>query len=320
VVFEQAAEELLITDEAEIERAKAGPDIHCAYCGARNPATVETCSQCGADLAKGEARASGEVLGAHRDKPAKRVPCPSCGSLNPATALECANCGASMARPEPEPMAHRQPARTQKNYCGIIAVVAIAAVVVLVIIFFVLSARTTDVVGRVEDVSWSRSVAVEALGPVTYQSWRDEVPAGAVLGHCTDKVHHIQDRPAPSSDAVCGTPYTVDTGSGYGEVVQECRYHVYEDWCQYTVQEWRVVDTVTLEGKDLKPRWPVLHLGPDQREGGRQERYKCVFDADGDAFTYDTGDAPTFALCKIGTRWVLKVNTFNSVMGLEPAE
>jgi ribosomal protein L40E len=320
VVFEQAAEEILIADETEIEQAKAGPDIHCAYCGARNPATAETCSQCGADLTEGEARASGQILGAHRDKPAKRVPCPSCGSLNPATAMECSNCGASLAQPQPEPQARRQSTKPQKNSCGLIAVVAIAVVVVLAIIFFVLSARTTDVVGRVEGVSWSRSVAIEALEPVTYQAWRDKVPSDAVLGFCKDKVHHTQDKPAPNSEEVCGTPYTVDTGSGYGEVIQECRYQVYEDWCEYTVQEWRVVDTVTLEGKDLNPRWPVPQLGTGQREGGREERYRCIFDVDGDVLTYNTGDTTRFALCKIGTRWVLKVNTFNSVTGLEPAE
>jgi hypothetical protein len=146
------------------------------------------------------------------------------------------------------------------------------------------------------------------------------VPADAVLGYCSDKVHHTQDSAAPNSKEVCGTPYTVDTGSGYGEVVQECQYQVYEDWCDYTVQQWQVVDTVTLEGKDVNPLWPVPQLGPGQREGSREERYKCMFNADGDALTYNTSNATTFALCEVGTRWVLKVNTFNSVTGLEPAE
>ena len=62
VVFEQPAQEELIADEDAIAQAEAGPDIHCAYCGARNPATAETCSQCGADVKEGEARASGQVL------------------------------------------------------------------------------------------------------------------------------------------------------------------------------------------------------------------------------------------------------------------
>ena len=77
----------------------------------------------------------------------------------------------------------------------------------------------------------------------------------------------------------------MDTGSGYGEVVQDCRYQVYEEWCDYTVEQWRVVDTVTLEGRDPNPRWPNPQLGPDQREGGREERYKCIFNADGDVLT-----------------------------------
>jgi ribosomal protein L40E len=56
VEFIQAAEEKLITDEAELAKAKAAPDIHCGYCGARNPSTAEKCSQCGGDLAAGAAR------------------------------------------------------------------------------------------------------------------------------------------------------------------------------------------------------------------------------------------------------------------------
>ena len=46
VVSEQAAQEELVTDEKESERAKAGPDIHCAYCGARNPAGTENRYDC----------------------------------------------------------------------------------------------------------------------------------------------------------------------------------------------------------------------------------------------------------------------------------
>ena len=56
VKFEQAPEEKLITDEAKIAEAKAGPDIYCAYCGTRNPSTATACKQCTAPLAEGKAR------------------------------------------------------------------------------------------------------------------------------------------------------------------------------------------------------------------------------------------------------------------------
>lgn len=61
VQFQRAAEEKLITDEKAVAAAKAGADIHCGFCGTRNPATAATCSQCGADL-KGELRARQDRL------------------------------------------------------------------------------------------------------------------------------------------------------------------------------------------------------------------------------------------------------------------
>lgn len=320
VQFEQAAVEQLITDEAEIARAKAGPDVHCAYCGARNPATAETCTQCGADLTAAEARASFGVLGAHRDKPAADVPCPSCGALNPATAHDCAQCGASMARPKPRPRVARRAAQARQGGCGWVAYAIIGGVILLAAILFFLSTRTTDVVGRVTSVGWTRSIAIQGLRPVTHEDWRDDVPSDGVVGKCTSKAHHTQDDPAPNADKVCGTPYTVDTGSGFGEVVQDCVYQVYQDWCEYTVDEWQVIDTITQEGQDYRPQWPITQLAAGQREGEREESYSCVFDADGKSYTYRTRDTEKFTRCEIGSRWTLKVNALNAVVDMEPTD
>ena len=54
VQFELPAEQKFVTDEKSINAAKAGADIHCPFCGTRNPATAKTCSQCGGDLIEGE--------------------------------------------------------------------------------------------------------------------------------------------------------------------------------------------------------------------------------------------------------------------------
>ncbi len=317
VEFEQAAQEELIKDEAEIQRAKAGPDVHCAYCGARNPAGSEICTQCGANLAEAAARAKGRVLGALRDKPAPDVPCPSCGATNPATALKCAKCGASMAKPRPAPA---PVAAAKGRGCGPIPIIGGVVLVGIIAAFIFLLTKTSDVVGQVQGLNWTRSVAVEALGPVTHQTWREDVPRDGVLGRCTQKVHHTQSQPTANSREVCGTPYTKDTGSGYGEVVQDCEYEVYADWCDYTVQEWQRVDEVTLAGSDLNPRWPEPRLMTDQREGDRTEKYEITFDADGKSYTYRTGDAALFSRCEIGSRWILKVNQLGNVNAIEPAQ
>lgn len=321
VVFEQAVQEKLITDEKEIARAQKGPDVHCAFCGARNPADAERCTQCGADLSEGRARVSGGVVGAHRAEPAKEVLCPSCGAPNPATALECTQCGASMARPEREPRrVTRRAAAPQRSSCGLVAGILIGGAVLLIALFIFLSSRTKEFVGRVEDVSWARSIAIMALQPVTYEDWRDEVPRDGVIRVCESKVHHVQDNATHNSRKVCGTPYTVDTGSGYGEVVQDCQFEVYEDWCKYTTEEWQQIDVLTLEGVGFNPRWPTPQLRSGQRAGEQEETYECVFDVDGKSYTYRTDEFEEFSRCEIGSRWSLKVNTFNSVVAIEPAQ
>jgi len=315
VEFEQAAQEELVQDEAEIQRARSGPDVHCAYCGARNPAGATVCTQCGANLAEAAARAAGRVLGAHRAEPMADVACPACGAMNPATALKCSKCGASMAQPGPI----TAPATSAAGRgCSPIAIIGgIVAIGVIAALIFVLT-RTSDVVGKVQGVSWMRSVAVEALGPATYQTWRDQVPRDGRIGRCEERVRGTSQQRTANSREVCGTPYTKDTGSGYGEVVQDCVYEVYDEWCDYTVMEWQRVDALVLQGADLNPRWPEPRLATDQRAGERAEKYEITFDADGKTYTYTTRDSDLFSRCEIGSRWILKVNQLGSVTAIEP--
>lgn len=317
VAFEQAAQETLVSDAAEIQQAKAGPDVHCAFCGARNPAGATHCSQCLGDLSEGKGRAKGRVVGAYRKEAAADVACPACGSLNAATAPICSQCGTNLVRPqrattEPQPAA---PARKGRNPVGLIVLGAI----VLVIAFFLFSLlRTDETVGTVSNVSWTRSIGVETLAPVSHDGWRDDIPAGAVIGECREEVSHVQDEPAENAERVCGTPYTVDEGTGFGEVVQDCEYHVYADRCEYTVEEWQEVDVATIAGADFNPAWPQLQLAAGERAGEEEEEYEVVFNADGGSYTYTTDDAAEFAQFQIGSRWILRVNSFNAVVSVEP--
>ena len=74
VAFEQAPDAKLITDAEKIARAKAGPDIHCPYCNARNPAGSKFCGACGGDQSGAKARASGGVVGAFSQTAAPAAP------------------------------------------------------------------------------------------------------------------------------------------------------------------------------------------------------------------------------------------------------
>jgi ribosomal protein L40E len=326
VEFIQAAEEKLISDEAEIASAKAAPDIHCGYCGTRNPSTAEKCKQCGGDLTEGAARESGRVMGAHRAGPAGEALCPQCGAPNPATALECSQCGGTMhgatpARPAPRP----KPAAAQpKRKIGLAGIIGIGAVVLIALTFcvlIILSLLPSDELnGTVQSASWERSVQVEELRDVTREAWQDEIPAGATPGACTDKVHHTQPDPAPRAVEVCGTPYTVDTGTGHGEVVQDCEYQVYDDWCEYTTKDWIVVDTLVLSGSDLAPRWPDVGASTDRREGEREAVYHVVLVTEDKTFTHTLSDVDRFRQFAIGSRWVVQTNKLGGIQSIEPAE
>lgn len=328
VKFEQPKRQELIKDEAVIAKAKAGPDVHCGFCGARNPAGTTICSQCGADLKEGKKRVSGQVLGAFRSGPAEQVSCPHCGALNLDTVHKCKECGGSLALPsaEPEEPAAKkaEPKAKRKTKSPIKAVFILIGLVIcvgLALVLFGLFSPKENILGTVQNVSWERTIFIEEYGDVTKEDWRDEIPAGADIGSCEQKEHHVQDDPAPNAKEVCGTPYTVDEGSGFGEVVQDCEYHVYLDYCEYTIQEWAEVDKTTLSGNNLSPTWPEPQLTSDQRLSDRQEeQYTVVFTTEEGTYQYNTSDPDLFTQCLVGSEWILNINVFDSVVSIESAK
>jgi hypothetical protein len=175
-----------------------------------------------------------------------------------------------------------------------------------------------ELVGEVRSVSWKRTVEIEELGNVAKEEWRDRIPSGTSIGTCTQKYRRTQDDPAPNATEVCGTSYTVDTGTGHGEVVQDCEYRVYDDWCTYTAQEWKRSDAATLSGDDLYPRWPDLRLAANQREGERSETLRVVFDTEAKAYTYSPHDEDEFRRFQPGSRWRLKTNVLGGITSLQP--
>lgn len=324
VAFEQAPEEKLLTDAAEIAQAKAGPDIHCPYCNARNPSTAKFCGACGGDLASGKAREAGKVVGAFRSAPAAPIVCPRCGTSNPAASLKCSQCGASLApgiageahgAAAPAPTAAR-PAR-RAPVILLIVLAALCGLAVLAVLLF--STRKTETIGVVDSVRWERTVAVEGLQQVERENWQDEIPASASVNSCREEYRYTSQDPVANSTEVCGTPYTVDTGSGYGEVVQDCAYEVYDYRCSYTVEEWTVVDTMVSSGSYEAPAWPSVSLASNQRQGDANESYTVLFATDDGRFTYTTDSEAEFSRFSVGSQWVLEVSGFGSITGIEPA-
>jgi len=318
VEFEQASRQELITDEDKIVQAEAGADIHCPYCGSRNPAGTEVCHNCGGDLTEGLVRESGRVVGAYKTGPAAMIACPHCGVENPDTAKICDNCGGSLAQeksPEPKTVGVAQSTSKSRTWI-IIGIVAALVIACVAVIYFI--TRTDASTGVVDSVNWERSVPVEALLPADYQDWQDEIPADAVVGACSEEVRSIQSDPAPNSVEICGTPYTVDTGGGFAEVVQDCEYEVYDSFCTYTIDEWQVVDVVSASGGDFSPVWPEPLLEEGQRVAEQwEETFTIVFVSDGEVYRYTTTDIDLFQAAQIGSEWTLNINTFGSLVSIE---
>lgn len=324
VEFEQPLDRKLITDEEKLARAKAGPDKHCPYCNARNAGDAKFCGACGGDLSEAAVRESGRVVGAHREGPVAQVNCPACGSANPASNKVCSNCGASLTKeaaevPEPRPQPRATPARRGLGMGAIVAIGLICVIAAAAI--YMLFLRTDELVGQVQAVYWERSIPILALSEVQGQDWNDAIPSDAELGSCQLEYRYTSDEPEANSEEVCGTPYEVDTGSGFAEVVQDCVYEVYDDFCTYTVMDWMEVDTITLSGDDLTPRWPdTTNLSTDQREGDGEESYQVTFGSSEGEYTYTVSNPSEFSRFSSGSSWILKVNALGSVVSAEPAE
>lgn len=316
VEFHQPVQEELVKDERLIAKAKAGPDIHCPYCGARNPAGSEQCAGCLGDLSEAAMRRAGHVLGAHRDRPAEPITCPFCQAENPATNRQCESCGAALDVPLMAQQEETAEPAAKKSRTPLLIIGALLLIGCIGLIF--LFTRTTEAAGEVVETTWTRTITIEAFGPVSQSGWRDEIPTGASIGNCEDRYRFTQDEPAPNAERVCGTPYTIDTGTGLGEVVQDCEYEVYDPWCEYEVDDWFIFDEVVAEGSGLTASWPTLQLANDQREGERSEQYVVVFAGDGETYRYTTRDYDRFQQYQPGSRWILEVNTLGAVVRTEP--
>ena len=320
VAFEQPLQEQLITDATKLAQAKAGPDVHCGFCGGRNAAGVKFCGSCGADLAGAKARQKGQVLGAHHSAPVPDVACPACGTLNPATARQCRQCSAPLPGAAPAAEAPAAPPRRvgRRMWIGLAGVGGLCLLGCLGLLL--LSGRTQERVAQVQSVAWERKVEILGLAPVEREDWADQIPSDAEVQSCREKLRETVDSPRPGAIEVCGTPYTVDSGSGFGEVVQDCVYEVYDEYCEYAVLDWTVTDTAVLRGTDLRPVWPSPSITGQERLGDQAQNLMVTLVGDGETYTYAPESEAEFAQFAPGTRWALAVNTFGSVVGVEPAE
>jgi hypothetical protein len=313
VQFELPAEQKLVTDEESIRAAQAGADIHCPFCGTRNPATAKTCSQCGGDLIEGKARESGRLMQAPPPQ-LKTIKCDNCGTDNPSSNTVCSNCGSPLPKITPVSLAPEAAAGMgtgkllapkKTNWLlvgGVLAAVAICCVAIAAL-FFVPS---QSVQATVVDVYWQTSVPLQEIRAVDYSSEPGSPPSGAYNVSCYD-----------DSREVC-EQRTVDRGNGYSEVVEECHTET-QQYCSYTVDEWTTIQTYTLDGNNLQPIYEDPSIASGQRLGQESEELTVTFSTEnGEQKTYSPDSVSEFQQFAVGSTWTLKMNALGSVVSIEP--
>lgn len=313
VQFQRASNEKIITDEKSVAAAKAGADIHCGFCGTRNPATATVCSQCGGDLKEGKARQAGQILEA-APTPPKAVACKNCGSENPGDARICSNCGAPLTTPATAPQPQAMAAKASampvsmpkaKPFNWLIAGgVGAALLMCCIAALFLFVFPSKSVQGTVSSVYWQTSVPVQEVQPVNYSNERGNPPSDAYNVSCDTQ-----------SQEVC-VEKSVDKGNGYAEIVEDCHTET-EQYCSYTVDEWTTIQTYQLDGTDLFPVYAEPDLFSDQRLGSSSTQLNVYFDTSSGQVTYSAGSVNEFQQFQPGSTWTLKMNAVGSVLSVE---
>jgi hypothetical protein len=227
------------------------------------------------------------------------------------------NCGSPLSKaPRPQPAA--APAKMNPAFLVIGGLVLL--VICGAIAFFIMrGVRTEQSLARVTDVNWTRSIVVLGFAPVVRSAWADQVPQDADVNQCFERERGRSAFPTENSEQICGTPYVEDEGTGFGELVQDCEYIVYDDYCEYSVIELQPIGVIDESGSNLNPFWPETRLEGDQQLGERNETYQITFNVEGEPFVYETTDVNEFLQFQPGSDWQLEINGFGNVVGIQPA-
>jgi hypothetical protein len=316
VQFYAPAEAKIIQDESVAKVARAGADIHCGFCGTRNPATATVCSQCGGDLKEGKARQAGREM--QREAAIVEVKCTNCGEVNPSTRTMCSKCGAALPRAEsagvaaagtPSVLGNVNAAApavplAKKRFAWPIIGGIVACLAVVCVGAYMLFAPSKSLTANVDRVYWQTSVPLQEVRAVNYSNEEGSAPSGAYNVSCQDDSHQVCEQK------------TVDQGNGYAEVVEEC-HDESTTYCSYTMDEWTTIQTYTLDGTDYAPTYSQPSFSSGQRLGDSSMELDVYFTGSGEEYLYHPDSVDEFQLYSLGSTWTLKLNALGAVVSVE---
>lgn len=181
--------------------------------------------------------------------------CPACNAPMGAAAHNCAQCGSPLdgskeVKGVAAPVAAKPPKK--KRWPIVLAVIAI---IIFAIWFFFIrkKAATLAVTGH----RWSRVVALEKYGDWPQEAWRNEIPNNASMPTCVKKQRSTKQ----VEDGEECTTEKVDKKDGTFEQVKKCKpkyksESVEDDWCTFTVRNWKKVDEAKANGAGMTATWP----------------------------------------------------------------
>lgn len=278
-----------VTDQKQLETARAGPDWLCRFCGSSNRASAAFCEQCGAE--RGAAPTQNV-----RDYAAGQTPRTggSPSEISPAK---------SPLKPRLSP---KRPAlRLPRQAIKLGVMIALAVLVAGCGILWLVN-RPRDVTLKVVAKSWQRSVAIEALRTVAEEGW--SVPPGGRVQSSQLAVHHYdsvldhyetRSRQISYQEQVGEEEYVSgqrDLGNGFFEDIvskrpiyetrqrtetyQEPVYRqepVLQTRYSYLIERWVHDRVEQASGSNDPPRWPTIRLKQNEREAARSASYLVRF-------------------------------------------
>jgi ribosomal protein L40E len=304
-----------IDDKEELEKAKAGPDWICQFCGNTSPSTSKRCTGCGSLRSDGTKRKEKDVplQGKKPTTSRKTNQAPTSGQKFPTGA---------------------------KIGCGIFALI--------LMILMALSCQEKTAEIEILETSWQRTIEVEQFKRLQETAWRNEVPSAGKAISSRREIRSYNKIPDGYENVT--ETYTEkvkvgekrvkagkkDLGNGRFKIkykmvpqyenqkktrtVRKQKYRkepVYDEKVTYEINRWKAQETKTASGKNDEPSWPPseesnnkpAQVG-DFRNGKKTEKYevKAKILPDGKEFKIEEIDNKPltyqqFKKLKKGSRW-----------------